>query len=205
MKTKELIYTKIFARCSMLPIVFIHGLCGGRYEYQPILRFLRRNGFEKFYEFDYSEKYGGLSMRDLAKQFERYVAANVPEKEFNIIGISQGGIIARQFIAENKRKVVKNCITLCSPHKGSLMAYLSRRPGILDLRPGSAILRSLHDRSDKTRYYAVHTPFDLMVFPGKNAILDGALENKRVLSLLHPLAFWSRPTLRFILRVLMAP
>jgi triacylglycerol lipase len=187
----------------MLPIVFIHGFGGGTYEYQPIKTFLRKNGFGKFYEFRYAERFGELSMEDLGKKFGRFVATSVKEKEFAIIGLSQGGIIARQFISNvPKNKIVKTCITICTPHIGSLMAYLSGRPGIVDLRPNSVFLNSLGSSNGKTRYYAVHTPFDLMVFPGTNARFEKAIENKRVLSLLHPLAFWCRPTLRFILSAL---
>jgi triacylglycerol lipase len=186
----------------MLPIVFIHGMGGGTYEYQPIIRILRENGFEKFYEFSYEEKFGELSLTELGKRFDKYVAANVAEKEFNIIALSQGGIIARYFIMINKKKTVKKCITLCTPHKGSLMAYLSRTPGFIDLRPSSDLLKSLENRNDKTKHYSVYNPIDISVFPGTNAILESASENKRIVSLLHHLTFRNQSTLKFILRVL---
>jgi triacylglycerol lipase len=187
----------------MIPIVFLHGFGGGRYEFQPIIRFLKKHGFLKFYEFTYVEKFGEVHLTELEKKFSDFIKNNVKEKNIIIIGISQGGIIARIFLGRNKNKIVEKCITLCTPHNGSLSAYLLKRKGFLDLRPNSELLSNLNN-SDETKltFYSVYTPFDLMVFPGWNAKFSKAKENKRVFALLHPLAFWCKPTLRFILKSL---
>jgi triacylglycerol esterase/lipase EstA (alpha/beta hydrolase family) len=184
----------------MVPIIFIHGVIRSTDDYEPIKRFLRMHGFTKFYDFSYKERFGQVSIEELAKRLDRFVTANVKEKEFDIIGISQGGIIARYYIMMSKIKRVRRCVTICAPHKGSLTAYVSGR--FADLRPGSKLLRALARSRDQTKYYALYTPFDLMVMPGTNAICERAVENRRVNAPLHHLAFGSKATLEFILHAL---
>jgi triacylglycerol lipase len=186
----------------MKPIVLIHGFGGGAYEFKPIIRFLKKNRVIKCYEFTYNQKFGQVSLKSISEEFSAFIKKNVAEKEFYIIGISQGGIIARYYIQNSKDRKIRKCITVCTPHKGSLLAYLSWKPGFLDLRPGSKLLTELNKKKDTTRYFCVYNPLDLMVFPGTNAILDKAAENKRVISLAHPLTFWAKPTLCFILKKL---
>jgi triacylglycerol lipase len=181
----------------VIPLVLIHGFGGGRYEFKPIIQFLNKHGFSEFHEFTYAERFGQLPIEALAQRFARFVS---DLETFDIIGISQGGIIARSYIRDNPGRVRK-CITLCSPHKGSFTAYFSSRPGVMDLRPGSRLLNSF--QKNDALYFTVYNPLDLMVVPGKNAVMDGAI-NKKVYALLHPLTFWRKPTLEFILQSLQA-
>lgn len=184
----------------MKPILFIHGFGGGRYEYKPIIRYLKEKGFSKFYEFTYKERFGTISLDDLAKRISVFSEEKVKEKSIDIIGISQGGIIARNYIQNyNTSKNIKKCITICSPHHGSLSAYLLPLKGSIELRPKSKFLEKIiGNKSDKTDYYCIYTPFDLMVIPGWSGKLPNAKENKAVYAPLHPLAFWCRSTLDFI-------
>ena len=186
-----------------LPIIFIHGLGGGPFQYKPIIRFLKKNGFNEFHEFEYKRKFGNVSLNSICDEFAEFVRSNVKNKKINIIGISQGGIIARLYIQYKSDKKVCKCITLCTPHQGSLMAYLTNLPGFLELRPKSDLLKKLQKSSDnKVSYYSVYTPFDLTVFPGINAKLKGAKRTKRIAAPLHALAIWWKPTLNFILESL---
>ena len=183
----------------MIPIVFIHGFGGGAYEFQPIIKFLKKNKIVKFYEFTYDKNWGEVSIKDIAREFDLFVNKNIKEKVVNIIGISQGGIIARLFLQKNNSLSVKKLITLCTPHSGSLLAYLWSSPGFIDLRPGSKVLKLINGENDNVIYYSVYNSLDLMVFPGTNAKFGKAKKNKMVISLLHPLTFWAKPTLKFIL------
>jgi triacylglycerol lipase len=117
-----------------------------------------------------------------------------------MIGISQGGIIARYQIAKVADNKVRKCITLCSPHHGSWLAYLAPLPGIKDLRPNSRLLQELDNA--KAQYHAVYNPLDLMVFPGWSAKLEAAQENKRIYSPLHQLTFKKKETFNHILSIL---
>lgn len=179
------------------PILFIHGFSGGRYEFKPIIIYLSKHGYSRFYEFTYQRKFGQVSIRDIAKELSDYVKANVKEKEIAIIGCSQGGLVAEYYMKHLCNKGVKRLITLCTPHKGTLLAYLWNWPGIKDLRPGSKLIVEMKDFMKYRWCYAVYTPFDLMVFPGWNAIPDNG-KAKMSLAVAHPLAFWLPGSLKFV-------
>jgi esterase/lipase len=166
----------------MLSIVFIHGLGGSRFDYKVIIKCLKQHNYNKFYEFTYNDN---KSLKDIAKDFNNYIKNIKGEKV--IIGLSQGGIIAR-LIKQNAK-----IITICTPHKGSLTAYLSKR--YKDLRPNSELLKTLKNNN----IYSIYTPFDFVVFPGWNAKYG---KSKITYSLLHPLAFQSKTSLNFILEVI---
>jgi len=182
------------------PILFIHGFGGGKYEYKPVIKFLNNNGDHKCYEFVYKEKFGQSSLKIIAEHLHKYVAEHIAEPKLDIVAISQGGIIARYYISNYSDKKIDKCVTLCTPHSGSLVAYFGFLPGIKELRPGSQLLKNLDTK--KAEYYAVYNPFDLFVFPGWKAKLNCAKENKKIYSALHQFTFWNKRTLNFILSAL---
>ena len=177
------------------PVIFIHGLASNRREFIPIMHFLEKNGIKNYYEFTYVDRLGEIPLAEIAKKLAVFLS-KVREKKVNIVAISQGGVIARYYLQNLRNKVVEKCITLCSPHHGSLMACLLHRPGIKDLRPWSKFLRELRENSD-VKFYCVYTPFDGVVFPGWSGKLKGA-KNFMVWAWMHQLAFVSPRTLRFI-------
>ena len=179
------------------PILFIHGFGGTAQEYSPIIQYLKSFGQVVHYDFSYNEKFGQISLRDIARELNVFVEKNISGKEFDIVALSQGGNIARYYIKHFARGRVRKCVTVCTPHKGSLLAYIGIFPGIRDLQPSSTFLGELD--TEHAEYYAVFNPLDLMVFPGWNAKLSCAKENKCVWSLSHPLTFTNRVTHDFIL------
>jgi triacylglycerol esterase/lipase EstA (alpha/beta hydrolase family) len=158
----------------MDPILFVHGFGSNDKQYQPLIRYLEQKGIKKFYEFVYDSSVGLHPIKTIAKELAEYIAENVKEENINIIGISQGGIIALAYLKDYKNLPaqaginVKKLFTLCSPHKGSRLAKLLNLPGIIDLRPNSKLLKELEifAQNEKIDIYSVYTPFDLMVFPG---------------------------------------
>lgn len=182
------------------PILFIHGFGGGKYEYKPVIKFLKNHSDPVCYEFVYKDKFGQSSIKLIAEHLHKYITENIFEPEIDVIAFSQGGIIARYYISHYSDTKVNKCITLCTPHSGSLMAYLGFFSGIKELQPNSPLLKNLD--ITKAEYYAVYNPFDLFVFPGWYAKLKFAKENKKVYALLHPLTFWKKKTLNFIISVL---
>jgi triacylglycerol lipase len=181
------------------PILFIHGFAGGKYEFRPIINHLKNKGFSKFYQFTYKKRFCQIPIRVIAKQLSDFVTSNISEDKIDIIGISQGGIIAEYYLKHFNKKEIRTLFTLCTPHKGSIMAYISGKPGFIDLRPRSKVLIEAEEfmKKSKTKLFSVYTPFDLMVFPGWNAN-PGHGKIKKVYAPLHPLAFWIPSTLKFI-------
>lgn len=184
----------------MEPILFIHGLAGYNEQYQPIMEYLKKKGIKKFYEFNYDNKFGLAPIKIVAKELSDFITKNIKEKDINIIAMSQGGIIALACLKYyNPDKNIKKLITLCTPHRGSLLAKIMNLPGTIDLRPKSELLKELEifSKEDKINIYSIYTPFDLMVFPGWNARVKHG-KNKIIFAPTHPAAFNWPTTMQII-------
>jgi triacylglycerol lipase len=180
-------------------ILLIHGFAGNKKDYSKIINYLKKKGFRKFYKFSYEKSWGQVSIKDIAKQLSLYVKEKIHEKSFDIIGLSQGGVIALNYLKNYNTKTVKKLFTVCSPHNGTLIAYLWFTQGFLDLRPNSSLLNELKKfrKYCKTEIFTIYTPFDLVVFPGINAKVNNN-NYKKVYSLSHKSAFYCNSTLKFI-------
>jgi len=183
----------------MEPILFVHGLFGSKKEYQSILRYLRKRGFSNFYEFEYKNNWGQVGIKKIAKELADFVDKNIKEDSFNIVAISQGGIISLTYLRYSNKKLVGKLFTICSPHQGTFDAYLLNRPGLIDLRPGSELLKEVEEfgKQIKTEIFATYTPFDLTVFPGWYAKPRYG-KIKMILAPAHPLAPSWPSTKKFI-------
>jgi len=149
----------------------------------------------------YIKKFGQVSLTKIAEDLKVFVDDNLKNKKYYVIAISQGGIVWRIFTMNNLvgRENILKIFTLCTPHNGSKLAHILKHEGIQELRPQSNLLQQLEKNDDGLEYYAIYNPLDLMVFPGTSAIFSKAQENIRVFDFFHPLTFWNKKTLRFIL------
>ena len=190
---------EVISVVNMNPILFIHGLGGGEQHYQPIIKYLRERGINKFYEFSYDNRIGLAPIKANAKELAEFIRKNIKEEAINIIGLSHGGIIALVYLKYYKNKNVEKIFTICTPHKGSRLANKINLPGIVDLRPNSKLLEELENfvKENKIDIYSVYTPFDLMVLPGWYARSKYG-KQKIVFAPTHPLAFSWSATLKFI-------
>jgi len=188
----------------MNPIIFVHGIGGDRKQYKPIMDYLRKNNINNFYEFNYVNKFGFCHIKDLAEELAEFIKDNVKEKAVNIIGFSQGGIIALAYLRFYKNAEVEKLFTVCTPHRGSKLAKIMSLPGFVDLRPGSDLLKELEKFTIncETEIYALYTPLDIMVFPGWNARQKHG-KNKIIFAPEHNVAFSWLTTKKFILKNLL--
>src|SRR5262249_57307730 len=102
---------------------------------------------------------------------------------------------------------VRRFVTISSPHYGTATAYLSRKPGVLQLRPDSPFLAELNgdlaalDRVDVTSMW---TPLDLMILPPQSSRLPLGRE-VLVAAPLHALMLHDPRALRAVAEALTAP
>lgn len=186
-------------------ILLIHGFGGGTRDYGALKRYLKKKKHEvEFFEFTYSEKFGGVPVDVLAEELAAYIREHIGEKKFFVIGFSQGGIIFRRLALKHPelKAQVKAVVTVCTPHQGTAIAKAGFGKGVADLRPGSQTLCELDAHDDGIPYYAVYNPYDPVVVPGTNAKYKHAVTNKEVRGLSHSLTFGHSDTLRFIEEVL---
>ena len=194
----------------MDPIVFVHGIVGDATQYQPIIKYLKKKGINNFYEFTYESRIGLSPIKEIAKELADYIKENIKptfakssgvakEENINIIAFSQGGIIALTYLKYYKNINVNKIFTICSPHRGSQLAYLLNLPGFIDLRPGSELLNELENftKGNGIKIYSLYTPMDLVVLPGWSGKIKNG-KTKMILAPTHAAAFSWPSTLKFI-------
>jgi pimeloyl-ACP methyl ester carboxylesterase len=152
---------------------------------------------------------GSATISNLVEQLEaatQSLLARSGASAVDLVGFSMGALVSQAFLSQRRHRV-RRFISISGPHAGSWLAYLGRRPGAKDMRPGSALLASLGRDAKALGVDQVHcfrTPFDLMVFPSRSARLSGAIERTFPV-LLHPLMLRDARVLDAVADALLAP
>lgn len=159
------------------PLVFVHGLGGGRGDFAPMAWYLRFMGRQRSYSIRF-EGAGDVVERgaELAA-FIREVVAVTGESRVDIVAHSLGGVAARVAILEHKLgKKVRRLVTLGSPHGGTFAARLGNTPVTRDLRPDSDFMKRLARRSlpRSVEVSSCWSNADLVILPPESAALPGS-------------------------------
>jgi triacylglycerol lipase len=190
-------------------IVLVHGIDDTAKCLHKMAVFFRSKGFETF-EFEYKPNDGSAPMEVLAEHLKLFIEEKVKseygkgtsaQQNVVLVGFSMGGIISRYYVQRLGGDArVRDLMTLSSPHKGTIWAYLLRRAGVKQMRPGSKFLKDLNgelsvfqgdDGVAKVRFISLYTPLDLMIVPAQSSRVDFAL-CKRMWVLAHPLMIRSK-------------
>ncbi len=92
----------------------------------------------------------------------------------HVVGFSMGGLVVRAALTLH-RAPVRSAVFLHSPHHGSLNAWLlPHLPAVREMIPGSEFLRRLQVQKLKCPTLAMWCPGDLMVVPGRSALMEAA-------------------------------
>jgi triacylglycerol lipase len=111
---------------------------------------------------------------ELARQVERICAAT-GAPQVHVVGHSLGGLVARYYVQRLDGDArVHTLVTLGTPHRGTMTAYLLPTPMLHQLRPHSDILADLAAPSPgcATRFVALWSELDAWIVPQRNARLD---------------------------------
>jgi triacylglycerol lipase len=167
------------------PVVLLHGYFHNRSGFDFMSRELRSRGFRWIHGLNYNPLGNGVP--DLAESFARTVEdirKVSGSKRVHVVGHSLGGVIVRWYIQElGGAKLVDRCITIGTPHNGTLAAYLGIGQAARDMRPGSPILERLElglPRT-KTKIVKLYSDLDVLIIPSSSAVLP---ERKNVTNLL---------------------
>lgn len=101
-------------------VILIHGLHQAPFIMRPLAKRLRAEGFD-------THQYGYRSMRDAigtnSARLHQWLEANhAPNRPIDLVGHSLGGLIIRDFLARYPQWQIGRCVTLGTPHKGSICA-----------------------------------------------------------------------------------
>ncbi|MEH1856790.1 MAG: triacylglycerol lipase [Nostoc sp.] len=155
------------------PVLLIHGIDDTRAVFQKMAVHLVLQGWS-VHSLNLVPNNGDVGLDELAKQVANYVTATfAPEQRLDLVGFSMGGIVSRYYVQRlGGINRVQRFITISSPHYGTVVAYGSRRPGCLQMRPDSIFLKDLNSDAvmlGQLDFTSIWTPYDLMIVPANSS------------------------------------
>ncbi|MEH2231935.1 MAG: triacylglycerol lipase [Nostoc sp.] len=155
------------------PVLLIHGIDDTEAVFHRMAAQLRLEGCS-VYSLNLVPNNGDVGLDELAKQVADYVTATfAPEQRLDLVGFSMGGIVSRYYVQRlGGINRVQRFITIASPHYGTVVAYGSRRPGCLQMRPDSIFLKDLNSDAvmlGQLDFTSIWTPYDLMIVPANSS------------------------------------
>lgn len=157
------------------PVVLVHGWFHNRNAFALMARGLRRHGYLNVESFTYGVV--GRGVEECAGELRAHVGRVLDATgagEVSLVGHSLGGLVARAFVQElGGDEVVRTCVTIATPHGGTLAARAAIGRAARQLRPGSSLLRRLDAtaRPVRTRFVAYYSNLDAVVLPARSAKL----------------------------------
>jgi pimeloyl-ACP methyl ester carboxylesterase len=173
------------------PVVLLHGYFHNRSGFDYLSSELRQHGFRWVHGMNYNPL--GAPVAELAERFARCVEDVMKvsgEPKVHVVGHSLGGVIVRWFVEQlGGADVVDTCVTIGTPHKGTLAAYLGVGQAARDMRPGSKVVRALERslRRSRVRYVNLYSDLDILIVPPSAGVLPnrGNVHNHLIEDLGH--------------------
>lgn len=161
------------------PIVLVHGLWDTDAIFEQLRPYLEQRGWQ-VYSLDLIPSDGSAPLEVLAQQLAEFINRTfLPQQSIDLLGFSMGGIISRYYVQRlNGLARVQRLITIASPHRGTIVAYLSNKPGAKQMRPFSQFLTRLNNDVAQLRslqFTSTWTPFDAMIVPGWSSVVPNAV------------------------------
>lgn len=184
-----------FGQNHKRPLLLIHGIFHNHSAFFKIKRQLLSHGWDKIYTINLSTYSQGIE--DLAILTEKKVDAILEQTnsdKVDIIAHSLGGIIARYYIQIlTGHQKVKHCITLGTPHQGTLLSNVGIGKSIKEIRITSGLIKKLNSKPlpKSVSFTSFWSPFDAMVWPSRYAQIkhdsktDSHIQNIEVLNAGH--------------------
>jgi pimeloyl-ACP methyl ester carboxylesterase len=174
-------------RAAGTPILLAHGIIDNHTIFALMRRHLARRGFSSIHTFSYSPL--TLDVRRTAERMGREIEAICEESgsdQIHVIGHSLGGLIARYYIQRlGGDERVHTCVTLGTPHQGTVAARLLPWPLVKQVRPDSDLMAELAEPAPdcRTRFVAFYSDVDQLIVPQRRGRIrhpDLAASNVRV-------------------------
>jgi hypothetical protein len=160
-------------RAAGTPILLAHGIIDNHTVFALMRRQLLRRGFTRIHTFSYSPL--TLDVRSTAERLGAEIEKICEEsgsEQIHVIGHSLGGLIARYYIQRlGGAERVHTCVTLGTPHQGTMAAKLLPWPLVKQLRPDSDLMAELAEPAPgcHTRFIAFYSDVDQLIVPQRRA------------------------------------
>lgn len=191
------------------PVVLIHGINDTVAVFSQMTQYLTNLGWS-VYSLNLNPNNGDQRLEILADQVHNYIETNFSQNQnIDLLGFSMGGIVTRYYLQRlGGIKRVKRYINIGTPNQGTISAYLSSNPGIMQMRPRSTLLENLnqdhHEQLKSVQVTTIWTPYDLMIVPSISSRMGLGVEIE-VPVLLHPWLLSDRRVLRIVVNALKKP
>lgn len=170
------------------PVIIVAGTFSPGWYYEPLATRLRADGYDvRIYQL---KDLGTGDIADTTRDFAAFadqVRTETGAAKVDLIGHSQGGVVARQYVKfEGGADHVDSLIGLASPNHGTVVADLLPPlpfPSVAQMAPGSDFLDRLNEGDDTigdVRYTNFYSSHDEVVRPPASAALDDGATNVRV-------------------------
>lgn len=131
---------------------------------------------------------GQVRLEVLAAQIADFVnGAFAVDQPLDFVGFSMGGVVLRYYLQRlGGLERTRHFVTLGAPHRGSWTSYGNNRPGVRQMRPGSAFLQDLNSDAGRLGiicFTSIWTPFDLMIIPACSSAM--AVARDKPIFVLH--------------------
>ena len=157
------------------PVLLVHGLMDTSRKMRHIAKHLRGLGWE-VHDISLTPNNGDGKLEVLAAQVADKIDRTFKsEQSIDLIGFSMGGIVSRYYLQRlGGIDRVQRFITISTPHRGTVAANFSLRPGCVQMRPDSDFMIDLnHDVQSlkQLNFTSMWTPFDLIILPPSSSQL----------------------------------
>ncbi len=170
------------------PVILVHGIWDSSQIFKQLQHHLETQGFT-VYSLDLLPPDGSVPLEVLAQQLDEFARQTIaPDQSFDLVGFSMGGIVSRYYLQRlDGLRRVSRFITVSSPHQGTILAWLSHKPGAQQMHPFSPFLNDLNQDIDclqQIQFTSIWTPLDLMIVPAWSSLTPPA-QTHAVLVPLH--------------------
>ena len=159
------------------PLVFVHGLGGGRGDFGPMAWYLRRMGRKRSYSIKFEGTRDIVAQGAALAEFIREVTEVTNEPQVDVVAHSMGGVAARVAVQDHDPNgTIRRLVTLGSPHGGTFAARLGNTPVTRDLRPDSELMERLRSvpLPSSVKATSFWSSSDMVIMPPESAALPGS-------------------------------
>jgi triacylglycerol lipase len=196
------------ARSDRNPILLVHGLMDTSHKMRKIANHLRGLGWQVF-DINLTANNGDTKLEVLAQQVADLIDRTFePHQSIDLLGFSMGGLVTRYYIQRlGGIDRVQRFISISAPHRGTIAAQFSIRPGCIQMRSDHHFIKDLNSdvsTLNRLNFTSLWTPFDLIILPPSSSQLGIGIEIS-IPVIAHPLMVFDRRVLTAIADALSQP
>lgn len=199
-----------YATPKAVPVLLVRGIDSTDNILRPLEKALLESGVNHVKSASYTPRFGQVGIDEIAVQIAEAalkLKQDTKSDQVDVVGFSMGALASRYFIQRLAgKKYVRKFISISGPQNGTYAGYVRAfQKGVRDMLPGSELIEDLNRDIDPwgdVEVYSFYTPYDLIVFPAKSAVLKKSAEVKQFEVTLHHQMVKDPAVLSEVVRVL---